>query len=148
MVYSEKTSFTMTVNTREYQPLADRMRPHALVDFVGQEEVVGKGKLLRRLIEQKEISSLIFWGPPGVGKTTLAHLIAAAEFVALSAVESGRKTQAIIAKAKEDQRYGKRTLLFIDEFTAGTKPSKMHCPHVEKGIVTLIGATTENPSLK
>ena len=136
-----------------YQPLADRMRPRTLDEFVGQEEVLGEGKLLRRLLEQKEISSIIFWGPPGVGKTTLAHIIArelVATFVPLSAVESGKKElQTIIAQAKEDQTYGRHTLLFIDEIHRWNKAQQdALLPYVEKGIVTLIGATTENPSFE
>jgi putative ATPase len=137
----------------EYQPLADRIRPQSLADFVGQTDVVGEGKLLRRLIEKKDVSSLIFWGPPGVGKTTLANLIAnelEANFVALSAVESGKKDlQQVIEAAKADLTTGKRTLLFIDEIHRWNKAQQdALLPYVEKGIVTLIGATTENPSFE
>ncbi|MBP9694886.1 MAG: replication-associated recombination protein A [Candidatus Magasanikbacteria bacterium] len=165
----------------EYQPLSDRIRPQKLADFVGQTDVVGDGKLLRRLIEKKGVSSLIFWGPPGVGKTTLANLIAnelEANFVALSAVESGKKDlQLVIEQAKKDLRHGppaiassfhptspeseldggradewragKRTLLFVDEIHRWNKAQQdALLPYVEKGIVTLIGATTENPSFE
>lgn len=137
----------------EYQPLSDRIRPQKLADFVGQTDVVGDGKLLRRLIENKDVSSLIFWGPPGVGKTTLANLIAnelEANFVALSAVESGKKDlQQVIEKSKADLTIGKRTLLFIDEIHRWNKAQQdALLPYVEKGIVTLIGATTENPSFE
>ncbi len=128
-------------------PLADRMRPRDFDEFFGQEDIVGQGKLLRRLIENDELSSLIFWGPPGVGKTTLAHIIAektGARFVELSAVASGKADlQKILGDAEG------RTILFIDEIHRWNKAQQdALLPHVEKGKITLIGATTENPSFE
>jgi len=134
-------------------PLADRLRPENLADFVGQADIVGEGKLLRKLIEQDETPSLIFWGPPGSGKTTLAKIIArmsGAGFVAFSAVTSGvAELRAVIKEAAARLKEGKRTILFIDEIHRWSKPQQdALLPHVENGTVTLIGATTENPSFE
>lgn len=135
-------------------PLADRLRPVALVNFVGQEEVIGEGKLLRHLIEKDEVPSLILWGPPGCGKTTLARIIAqitGAEFIALPAVTSGVAELRTVIKEASDRRkfYNKRTILFIDEVHRWNKAQQdALLPHVETGTVILIGATTENPSFE
>lgn len=135
-------------------PLADRMRPQTLEEFVGQEGIVGKGKLLRKLIEQDEISSLIFWGPPGVGKTTLAEIIARqtkSMFMPLSGVKSGKADLLNVVQAAEKklQEENQKTILFIDEIHRWNKAQQdALLPYVEKGIVTLIGATTENPSFE
>lgn len=136
------------------QPLADRVRPKNFDEFVGQEEIVGKGKLLRKLIENDELSSIILWGPPGVGKTTLAHIIAEqtkAYFVALSGVMSGKEELKKVVEDAQKQlkAAGQRTVLFIDEIHRWNKAQQdALLPYVEKGIVTLIGATTENPSFE
>lgn len=135
-------------------PLADRMRPESLEEFVGQEELIGKGKLLRQAIESGELPSMIFWGPPGSGKTTLARIIAKmtkSEFVQFSATEAGVKDlREIIKKAKESRKfYNKKTILFIDEIHRWNKAQQdSFLSYVEKGIITLIGATTENPSFE
>src|SRR6266852_223717 len=135
-------------------PLADRMRPRTLAEFVGQEHLVSEGRVLRRLIEGGgTLPSLILWGPPGTGKTTLGRLLAektAARFVALSAVFSGVKDlRAAIAEARLDRRRGRRTILFIDEIHRFNKAQQdALLPAVEDGTVTLIGATTENPSFE
>jgi len=135
-------------------PLADRMRPRTLEEFVGQDHILGQGKVLRRAIEADQISSIILWGPPGTGKTSLAHIIAnrtGARFVCFSAVTSGiKEIREIIAKAKDQQRYsGKRTILFVDEFHRFNKAQQdAFLPHVEDGTIILIGATTENPSFQ
>lgn len=135
-------------------PLADRMRPRNFEEFFGQEEIVGTGKLLRRLIDADELSSIIFWGPPGVGKTTLAHIIAEqtrSQFVILSGVMSGKEDlRKVIDEAKKLLAdTGQKTLLFIDEIHRWNKAQQdALLPFVEKGIVTLIGATTENPSFE
>lgn len=136
-------------------PLADRMRPHNFAEFFGQEEIVGKGKLLRKLIENDELSSLIFWGPPGVGKTTLAQIIAKqtkSHFVILSAVESGKDELRKIVKEAKDRLHGlegQKTILFIDEIHRWNKAQQdALLPLVEKGDLILIGATTENPSFE
>jgi len=135
-------------------PLADRMRPRDLSEFVGQETILGPGKLLRTSIEDDALSSLIFWGPPGSGKTTLARIIAERSehrFVAFSAVTSGIKdVKGIIAEAKQDLKYsGRRTILFVDEIHRFNKAQQdVFLPFVEDGTVTLIGATTENPSFE
>jgi putative ATPase len=135
-------------------PLADRVRPRTLNEFVGQEHLVGEGRVLRRLIEGGgTLPSLILWGPPGTGKTTLGRLLAektAARFVALSAVFSGVKDlRAAIAEARLDRRRGRRTILFIDEIHRFNKAQQdALLPAVEDGTVTLVGATTENPSFE
>ncbi|HLC89627.1 MAG TPA: replication-associated recombination protein A [Patescibacteria group bacterium] len=135
-------------------PLADRLRPQTLADFVGQKEIVGQGKLLRQAIEKDEIPSMIFWGPPGSGKSTLARIIAKMTksiFVQLSAVDSGLKELREILKVAQDRRKfnRQRTILFIDEIHRWNKAQQDSLlPDVEKGIITLIGATTENPSFE
>jgi len=135
-------------------PLADRMRPTTLHEFVGQSHLVGENKLLRRAIEQDSLTSLILWGPPGTGKTTLAQIIATqtnAHFVALSAVLSGvKEIRAVIDEARRlRQRSRTRTLLFIDEIHRFNKAQQdALLPHVERGVITFIGATTENPSFE
>lgn len=135
------------------KPLADLMRPQKLEEFFGQEELVGKNSFLRRVIENDNIPSMIFWGPPGSGKTTLAFIVTnqtGSEFITLSAVASGKKDlMNIIAKAEEGIKNGKRTILFIDEIHRWNKAQQdALLPSVEKGIITLIGATTENPSFE
>ncbi|MFA6322593.1 MAG: replication-associated recombination protein A [Candidatus Buchananbacteria bacterium] len=135
-------------------PLADKMRPQTLADFVGQTDVVGAGKLLREAIERDQIPSMIFWGPPGVGKSTLARIIAKmtkSTFVQLSAVSSGVKEFREIVKLAQDRRKfnGQRTILFIDEIHRWNKAQQDGLlPYVESGAITLIGATTENPSFE
>ena len=134
-------------------PLADRMRPQKFEDFLGQDEILGEGKLLRRAIEQDVIPSMIFWGPPGSGKTTLASIIAKitkSEFKELSATQSGvKELKTIIDKAIEGKRLGLKTILFIDEIHRWNKKQQdALLPHVERGNIILIGATTENPSFE
>src|SRR5260221_8600995 len=135
-------------------PLADRMRPRTLGEFVGQEHLVGQGRVLRRLIESGgTLPSMILWGPPGTGKTTLARLLAEktdARFVPLSAVFSGVKDlRSAIAEARLDRQRRRRTILFIDEIHRFNKAQQdALLPAVENGTVTLIGATTENPSFE
>jgi len=134
-------------------PLADRMRPETLEEFLGQEEIIGEKKLLREAIKTDKIPSMIFWGPPGTGKTTLATIIAKqtkSEFIRISAVSSGMKDlREIIERAKIDQRLGKKTILFIDEIHRWNKTQQDGLlPHIESGLITLIGATTENPSFE
>jgi putative ATPase len=142
------------LNTTHLKPLAERLRPTNLVDFVGQEHIIGDNQLLTKLITQEKIPSLIFWGPPGVGKTTLAHIIAHHTqccFVSLSAVTSGiKEVKDVIEKARETlQMHSQKTLLFIDEIHRFNKSQQdAFLPHVETGTVTLIGATTENPSFE
>lgn len=139
---------------KKHAPLADRMRPTALEGFMGQEEIVGDGRLLRQAIESDEIPSMLLWGPPGTGKSTLARIIAnltKSSFIALQAVTSGvGDLRKVIKEADEQQRlYGKRTILFIDEIHRWSKSQQdALLPHVEQGTITLIGATTENPSFE
>ncbi len=135
------------------QPLAARLRPGTLEEFVGQKHLLGEGKVLRRLIEEDHISSMIFWGPPGVGKTTLARIIAGrtkAAFINFSAVTSGiREIRSVMEKAEQNQRYGERTIVFVDEIHRFNKAQQdAFLPFVEKGSIILIGATTENPSFE
>ncbi len=135
-------------------PLAERMRPRAFADFVGQEDITAPDRPLRRSIESDQLSSVIFWGPPGSGKTTLAHLIAQhtkAQFVPFSAVTSGVPELRTIIKAAEQRRsmHGQRTLLFVDEIHRFNKAQQdAFLPHVERGSIILLGATTENPSFE
>jgi putative ATPase len=135
------------------RPLAERMRPESLDDFIGQEHILGPGKPLRRQIERDELSSIILWGPPGVGKTTLARIIARvsrSEFIPFSAVLSGiKEIKAVMADAERLRRTGRRTILFIDEIHRFNKAQQdAFLPYVERGDIILIGATTENPSFE
>ena len=135
------------------RPLAERMRPDRLEDFIGQEHVLGAGKPLRRQIERDELTSIILWGPPGTGKTTLAKLIARitrCEFIPFSAVLSGiKEIKAVMADAERLRRMGRRTILFIDEIHRFNKAQQdAFLPYVERGDIILIGATTENPSFE
>ena len=135
------------------QPLASRLRPESLEEYVGQQHLIGKGKILRSLIEKDQISSMIFWGPPGVGKTTLARIIAKetkATFLEFSAVTSGIKDiKKVMEAAEENRRIGIRTLLFADEIHRFNKAQQdAFLPYVEKGSIILVGATTENPSFE
>ena len=134
-------------------PLADRMRPRTLEDYVGQKHLLGEGRLLRRMLEQDQLPSMIFWGPPGVGKTTLARIIAGrtrSSFLNFSAVTSGiKEIKEIMKQAEENQAYGIRTLCFVDEIHRFNKAQQdAFLPYVERGGITLIGATTENPSFE
>ena len=134
-------------------PLAARLRPRTLDEVVGQDHLIGKGKVLRRLIESDHVSSMIFWGPPGVGKTTLARVIAGctkAEFIDFSAVTSGiKEIRTVMKQADENRRFGGRTIVFVDEIHRFNKAQQdAFLPFVEKGSIILIGATTENPSFE
>lgn len=135
-------------------PLAERMRPRDLAEYVGQDHLLGKGRLLRGLIEEDRLPSMIFWGPPGAGKTTLARIIAArtaADFVPFSAVTSGIKEirQVMDAAAKTRAAFGRRTVLFVDEIHRFNRAQQdAFLPWVENGTIILIGATTENPSFE
>lgn len=134
-------------------PLASRLRPETLENYVGQQHLIGKGKILRQLIEKDQISSMIFWGPPGVGKTTLARIIAKqtrADFVEFSAVTSGiKEIKEVMTQAEMNRMTGRRTLLFADEIHRFNKAQQdAFLPFVEKGSIILVGATTENPSFE
>ena len=143
----------MNKKTLNNKPLADRMRPVTLDEFLGQEEVIGEKKLLRQVIESDKLPSMIFWGPPGSGKTTLSFIIAQqtkSDFIQMSAVSSGVKDlRAVIKRAQDNQATGKSTILFIDEIHRWNKAQQdALLPQVEDGTIVLIGATTENPSFE
>ena len=134
-------------------PLAERMRPKTLKEVVGQEEIIGKGKILTEIVKKKEPVNLIFWGPPGTGKITLARILARefnADFVEISAVTAGKKdVEAVVERAKTNWNLKVRTVLFVDEIHRFNKAQQdAFLPHVESGLITLIGATTENPSFE
>ena len=136
-----------------YQPLAARLRPRDLSEFCGQKHLVGEGKVLRKLIENDAVTSMIFWGPPGVGKTTLARIIAnqtRSTFIDFSAVTSGiKEIKQVMQQAEDNRRFGEKTIVFVDEIHRFNKAQQdAFLPFVEKGSIILIGATTENPSFE
>ncbi|MGH7603454.1 MAG: AAA family ATPase, partial [Gemmatimonadaceae bacterium] len=141
-------------STREaVQPLAARMRPKSLEEFVGQEHLLAPGKTLREAIERGSVSSMVFWGPPGSGKTTLGRLIAqytARDFVPFSAVTEGiQRVREVVTEAEQKLQVGRQTILFVDEIHRFNKAQQdAFLPHVEAGTITLVGATTENPSFE
>src|ERR1051325_6951840 len=153
-LFDEPETAVTETDTARVRPLADRMRPRTLDEFVGQEKIVGAGRALRRMIEEDRLQSLIFWGPPGTGKTTLAALIAehtAARFITFSAVTSGIREVREVMKAADEYRRqtGRRTVVFIDEIHRFNKAQQdAFLPFVEAGTIILIGATTENPSFE
>ena len=134
-------------------PLAERMRPKKLSEVIGQETIIGKGKILTEIMRKKEPVNLIFWGPPGTGKTTLGRILAQefkADFIEISAVASGKKdVEEVIERAKVNWNLKTRTILFVDEIHRFNKAQQdAFLPHVESGLINLIGATTENPSFE
>ncbi|GBD61934.1 replication-associated recombination protein A [Tetragenococcus koreensis] len=140
-------------NRKSTTPLASRVRPKTIDDFVGQKQLLGQGKILREIIEQDQVSSMIFWGPPGVGKTTLAEIIARktkANFITVSAVNSGiKKIKDLMEEAETNRDYGEKTIIFVDEIHRFNKAQQdAFLPYVEKGSIILIGTTTENPSFE
>ena len=146
----EQSSLFEIVNS---EPLASRMRPRGLEDFVGQQHLIGEGKILRRIIDSDNVMSMIFWGPPGVGKTTLAKIIAIktkSDFVTFSAVTSGiKEIKIVMDEAEKNRKLGVKTIVFVDEIHRFNKAQQdAFLPYVEKGSITLIGATTENPSFE
>lgn len=143
----------MNRDTFQAMNLAYKMRPQNLSEFVGQDHLVGEGKIIRKIIETDTLFSMIFWGPPGSGKTTLAYIISKeinSDFHHLSAVEAGKDfLRKVIETAKANRQIGKKTILFIDEIHRWNKAQQDGLlPHVENGLITLIGATTENPSFE
>ncbi|MBR4439490.1 MAG: replication-associated recombination protein A [Clostridia bacterium] len=145
--FNTETAVDMT------QPLAARLRPRTVDEIVGQRQLIGEGRLLRRMIEQDAVSSMIFWGPPGVGKTTLAAVIAnqtKAKFINFSAVTSGiKEIRAVMQQAEDNRKFGEKTILFVDEIHRFNKAQQdAFLPFVEKGSIIMIGATTENPSFE
>ncbi|WP_419512853.1 replication-associated recombination protein A [Lactobacillus kimbladii] len=144
---------SLFANSGQNEPLANRVRPQNLDQFVGQEQLLGPGKILREIIDNDQVSSMIFWGPPGVGKTTLAEIIARqsqASFYNFSAVDSSiTKIRKIMKQAEAEHEVGQKTLVFVDEIHRFNKAQQdAFLPYVERGSITLIGATTENPSFK
>lgn len=134
-------------------PLAERMRPKKLTDVIGQEDIIGDGKILTEIARKQEPVNIIFWGPPGTGKTTMARIIAHefnADFIEISAVTSGKKdVEKVVERAKQNWNLQTRTVLFVDEIHRFNKAQQdAFLPHVESGLITLIGATTENPSFE